>query len=132
MQSVVSRPTVRRFICDAADRPRRTFADPFARLTTPYARFTTWLDYVLERIGLALARRAGARLTDQLGFRVRRMTLLRRIMALPAPQSSTPRVLGVNDFATRRGQAYSTVSTRGETHRVVDVLPPRYSAPLAE
>ncbi|MEU5345774.1 MULTISPECIES: ISL3 family transposase [unclassified Streptomyces] len=130
-QSVVIRLTVRRFICGTANCPRRTFAEPFARLTTPYARFTSRLGHVLERVGFALAGRAGARLADQLGFGVGRMTLLRRVMALPDPQSSTPRVLGVDDFATRRGQTYSTVLTCGETHRVVDVLPTRDSGPLA-
>ncbi|WP_260463717.1 transposase [Streptomyces sp. TRM72054] len=50
------------------------------------------------------------------------MTLLRRVMALPDPQPSTPRVLGVDDFATRRGQTYSTVLTCGETNRVVGPL----------
>jgi len=44
---------------------------------------------------------------------------------------STPPVLGVDDFAIRRGQTYSTVLTCGETHRVVDVLPTRESKPLA-
>ncbi|MFF2432498.1 ISL3 family transposase [Streptomyces mirabilis] len=130
-QSVVIRLTVRRFICGTADCPRRTFAEPFAQLTTPYARFTTRLGHVLERVGLALAGRAGARLTAQLGFRVGRMTLLRRVTALPDPQPSTPRVLGVDDFATRRGQSYATVLTCGETHRVIDVLPTRNSGPLA-
>jgi len=130
-QSVVIRLTVRRFICGAADCPRRTFAEPFARLTAPYARFTTRLGHVLERVGLALVGRAGVRLSAQLGFQVGRMTLLRRVMALPDPRPSTPRVLGVDDFATRRGQTYSTVLTCGETHRVVDVLPTRDSGPLA-
>ncbi|MFE0379852.1 hypothetical protein ACFW1M_30825 [Streptomyces inhibens] len=95
--------TVRRFICGSADCSRRTFAEPFAQLTAPYARFTSWLNRTLERIGLALAGRSGSRLPVQLGFDAGRMTLLRRVMALPDPQSSTPRVLGVDDFATRRG-----------------------------
>lgn len=123
--------TVRRFICRTENCPRRTFAEPFAQLTAPYARITTRLGHVLERVGLALAGRAGARLTAQLGFRVGRMTLLRKVMALPDPQPSTPRVLGVDNFAIRRGQTYSTVLTCGETHRVVDVLPTRDSGPLA-
>ncbi|MFE2603659.1 transposase family protein [Streptomyces mirabilis] len=76
-QSVVIRLTVRRFICGAADCPRRTFAEPFAQLTTPHARFTTRLNHALERLGLALAGRAGARLAAQLGLGAGRMTMLR-------------------------------------------------------
>ncbi|WP_285543986.1 ISL3 family transposase [Streptomyces lavendulae] len=130
-QGFVIRLTVRRFICGAADCRRRTFAEPFSRLAAPYARFTTRLNHALERVGLALAGRAGARLAAHLGFGAGRITLLRRVMALPDPRFSTPRVLGVDDFAIRRGQTYSTVLTSVEDHRVVDVLPTREAGPLA-
>lgn len=130
-QGFVIRLTVRRFICGSVDCPRRTFAEPFSRLTVPHARFTTRLNGALERVGLALAGRAGARLAAQLGFGAGRMTLLRRVMALSDPRFSTPRVLGVDDFAIRRGQTYSTVLTSVEDRRVVDVLPTREAAPLA-
>ncbi|MFE4336427.1 ISL3 family transposase [Streptomyces sp. NPDC056831] len=130
-QGFVIRLTVRRFICGSADCQRRTFAEPFSRLAAPHARFTTRLNHALERVGLALAGRAGARLAAQLGFGAGRMTLLRRVMALPDPRFSTPRVLGVDDFAIRRGQTYSTVLTSVEDHRVVDVLPTREAGPLA-
>nr|WP_245234780.1 transposase [Streptomyces flavochromogenes] len=52
-------------------------------------------------------------------------------MALPDPRFSTPRVLGVDDFAIRRGPTYSTVLTSVEDQRVVDVLPTREAGPLA-
>nr|QIY76698.1 ISL3 family transposase [Streptomyces sp. RLB1-33] len=130
-QGFVIRLTVRRFICGSADCPRRTFAEPFSRLAAPHARFTTRLNHALERVGLALAGKAGARLAAQLGFGAGRMTLLRRVMALPDPRFSTPRVLGVDDFAIRRGETYSTVLTSVEDHRVVDVLPTREAGPLA-
>ncbi|WP_406165209.1 ISL3 family transposase [Streptomyces canus] len=130
-QGFVIRLTVRRFICGSADCLSRTFAEPFSRLAAPHARFTTRLNHALERVGLALAGRAGARLAAQLGFGAGRMTLLRRVMALPDPRFSTPRVLGVDDFAIRRGQTYSTVLTSVEDHRVVDVLPTREAGPLA-
>lgn len=105
--------------------------DQPARLAAPYARFTTRLNRALERVGLALAGRAGARLAAQLGIGAGRMTLLRRVMTLPDPRFSTPRVLGVDDFAFRRGQTYSTVLTSVEDHRVVHVLPTREARPLA-
>ncbi|WP_392893163.1 transposase family protein [Streptomyces sp. LN699] len=70
-QGFVIRLTVRRFICGATDCPRRTFAEPFSQLTVPHARFTRRLNHALERVGLALAGRAGARSAAQLGLRRR-------------------------------------------------------------
>ncbi|MFE0772829.1 transposase [Streptomyces sp. NPDC058861] len=125
------RLTVRRFIRRSADCSHRTFAEPFARLAAPRARFTTRLNHALERVRLALAGRAGARLAAQLGFGAGRMTSLRRVMALLDPRFSMPRVLDVDDFAIRRGQTYSTVLTRVEDRRGVDVLPTRGAGPLA-
>ncbi|MFK0223685.1 hypothetical protein ACIQWN_36555 [Streptomyces vinaceus] len=90
-QGFTVRPTVRRFICESTDCPRRTFAEPFSGLAAPYARFTTRLNRALERVGLALAGRAGVRLPGHRGFGAGRMTLLRRVMALPDPQLSTRR-----------------------------------------
>ncbi|MEU9413684.1 hypothetical protein AB0E08_49480 [Streptomyces sp. NPDC048281] len=112
-----------------ADCPRRTFAEPFVRPTPPYARLTSRLSHALEHV--ALAGRAGSRLTSPLDFHIGRMALLRKVMALPDPRPATPRVLGVDDFPTRCGQTYSTVLTCGGTHRVVDVLPTRESGPFA-
>ncbi|MFI8075910.1 transposase family protein [Streptomyces sp. NPDC086033] len=80
-QGFVIRLTVRRFICGSAGCPRRTFAEPFSRLAAPHARFTRRLNLAPERVGPAVAGRAGARLAAQLGFGVGRMILLRRVMA---------------------------------------------------
>ncbi|WP_307679590.1 hypothetical protein [Streptomyces sp. V4I2] len=130
-QSVVILLTVRRFISGTADCRRRTFAEPFTQLTAPCARFTTRLNHVLERAGLALAGQAGARLAAQLGVGAGRMSLSRGVLTLPDPQFSPPRLLGVDAFTTRRGQTNSTVLTCGESHRVVDVLPRGEAGPLA-
>ncbi|MFJ7271223.1 ISL3 family transposase [Streptomyces sp. NPDC099050] len=130
-QPVVITLLVRRFICDNTRCARRTFAEPFTRVTAPYARCTRRLGSWLEVIGLALAGRAGARLATAFGIVAGRMTFLRRVLALPDPERGVPRVLGVDDFATRRGATYATVITSGETHQVIDVLPGREAGPLA-
>ncbi|MFI9359353.1 hypothetical protein [Streptomyces lydicus] len=59
------------------------------------------------------------------------LTLLRRVMSLPDPHPSTPRVLGMDDFATWHGQSYATAITDGKRPRPTDVLPGHEAGPLA-
>src|SRR3954447_25991925 len=64
-------------------------------------------------------------------MKVSRTTLLRAIMALPDPDWRVPKVLGVGDFATRRGQHYGTVLIDCETGQPLDLLSGRDGASLA-
>jgi transposase len=66
-----------------------------------------------------------------LGLRVAKDTLLRLIRAVPEDPVGEIRVLGVDDFALRKGDSYATMLVDLERRRPVDVLPGRDAEPLA-
>lgn len=95
---------VRRFVCAEDSCTRKTFAEQVPGLTRRFGRQTERLRSTLVSVGLALAGRAGARMTDAFQVPVSRNTLLRLIASLPDPVTTTPRVVGVDEYAQRKGR----------------------------
>lgn len=129
--SVVIELEVRRFRCLNSRCEAVTFAEQVPGLTSPHARYTPLLRSVLVSVALSLAGRPGARLAAALKIRVAKDTLLNLLRALPDPPASEVRVLGVDDFALRKGDTYATLLVDLEARRPLDVLPGRDAETLA-
>jgi len=103
-------------------------------LLTP--RRTLSLHQALHFIGLALGGRAGAALARALKMHASRDTLLRSLQrwatgGISSEPIHAPRVVGIDDWAFRKGQRYGTILCDLERHCVIDLLADRSSQSAA-
>jgi transposase len=125
------RVRVRRLRCANPACSRAIFAERLPEVAAPKARRTVRLREAQASVGLALGGEPGSRLAARLGMPVSGDTLLRLVRAAGTEPTTPPRVLGVDDWAWRRGQRYGTILCDLEENRVVDLLPGRSAAALA-
>lgn len=132
VRTVTLRLRVRKFFCDECSCPRKIFAERFDQLVAPYARRTDRLAQRLTTLAFELGGEGGARVAAWLGWdNLSPDTLLRLIRRAKLPVLPTPRCLGVDDWAMKKGQRYGTILCDLERHQVVDLLPSREGSALA-
>ena len=124
--------TVPRFFCDNVACSHRTFAARFPILLHPYARRTTRLRQQQGQVGFVVSAETGSRLLGILGMLTSPDTLIRLVRQTPDTTMETPRVLGIDDWAKRKGQSYGTILVDLEKHKVVDLLPERSSESVSK
>ena len=126
------RLTVRRFRCGTPVCERHTFAEQVPGVTRPHRQAMQRLETLLAAFAAALGGQAGARLAGQAGMPASGDTLLRLLARDEPIPKRAPRVLGVDDWAWRRGHRFGTILVDLEARRPVDLLPDRTSAGLAQ
>lgn len=121
----------RKFFCWELGCPVTIFTERFPAVAAPYGRRTGRLSQLMLQLGLALGGAGGARLAWRLGLKVSRDTLLRQVRSAPERDLPRPRILGVDEWAWKRGRRYGTLLCDLERRRVVDLLPDRDAESLA-
>ena len=122
---------VRRFYCRVRDCRRQVFCERLEGFARSWARQTQRLAVCLELIAQALGGNAGARLAQRLSLPASATMLLRRLRLLTIPMAAKPRVVGIDDWAYKRGQRYGTILVDLEQRRVLDLLPDRTTETVA-
>lgn len=117
--------TARKFLCKNDGCPRAVFCERLPGLVGQHARSTTRLTGTQRAVGLALGGKPGSCLAGEIGMPTSATTLLRRVKQAANKPVTAPRVLGVDDWAWKKGLRYGTILVDLERGGVIDLLPSR-------
>lgn len=97
----------RRWRCPNPDCTRQIFTERLPDVVAPFARRTVRLAEVVDAIAFALGGEPGARVLAMLGLPVSADTLLNRVRVVAESVTEEPRVVGIDDWAWRKGNRAS-------------------------
>lgn len=121
----------RRFRCGNRQCSQRIFTERLAEIVRPKGRRTVRLGESQLAIGFAVGGEPGSRLSHKLAMPVNGDTLLRMIRAAAFEPPEAPRVVGIDDWAWRKGQRYGTIICDLERGRILELLPDRNADTVA-
>ena len=130
--SVCIKLTARKYFCDNSLCPRRVFTERFGNEIRPYSRRFVRSNDLLFRIAVALGGNQGSVISSFISQPVSASTMLRIIKNHAIEEKTTTSgVIGVDDWAFKKGSSYGTILVDLQSQQVVDLLPDREAATLA-
>lgn len=113
---------VTRWRCRNPACPPQIFSGCLSELASSCTRRTPRVTRLVRLLAHADCGRPVERLTRHLGFPKSWDTLLRTLIQAEGHEAAGPRVLGIDDWAWRKGHAYGTIMINLKRHEVVDLL----------
>ena len=121
---------VRRFRCLNKDGEQRTFVEQFPDTLPPYARRTKRLTQALRHLAFEVSAEGARRILRSFQSVVSGDTVLRISRQTPVTPVSSAHVIGVDDWALKKGRRYGTVGVDLEGPQGLEVLLERTSSTL--
>lgn len=119
----------RKFKCKNLKCDRKVFSEQTSHINR-YSRKTLRATQVLDSLSIELTGKLGSTLSKQLFLPVSTSTITRIAHKQQLPEIRQPVVLGVDDWAFRKGMSYGTVLVDMETSTPIELLPSRDSSDL--
>jgi transposase len=122
---VILKLRVRKFVCATANCPQQIFTERLSAFVQSYARMTNRLRMAIQELGFATCGEVGERLAPKLGMAASAPTFLRQMRRDVVPLPTKVRLVGIDDWAWKKGQTYGTILVDLERHAPIELLPDR-------
>lgn len=116
----------RRFFCYNPDCRRKVFTERFQYEIKPYARRMNRANDLLGKLALESGGNVCSKFSKYVGIPVSASTILRIIKRIVNPSSQvTSGIIGLDDWAYKKGHSYGTIIVDLQKGQVIDLLPDR-------
>jgi transposase len=124
---------VKKYFCQKRECPRKIFCERLPSVLGPHARRTVRLLELMQHVGLLVSGQAAKRIAQAVGVRASRDSFLRAArrygqIQAKAQDNQAVQVIGLDDWALRKGHSYGTIIIDMERRRPVALLEDRERA----